>query len=357
MPLNFADFRSDTVTRPTPGMRRAMAEAPVGDDICDGDPTVDELQRTIAEELGKEAALFVPSGTMSNQIALRLHCSPGDEVLCDAECHIYCYEQGGYAQLSGLAANPLRGRHGILSLTDLDGQIRGGDEHLVTTKLLCLENTHNRGGGTIYPLARVQELCGWAREQGLATHLDGARLCNASAATGIPLADWAEPFDTVSVCFSKGLGAPVGSAIVGSAEAIRKARRIRKLFGGGMRQAGIVAAGALYALRHHRERLVEDHERAQRLADGIGAIEGLSPVHPRVPTNIVLFHVDPTLGDATNFQKRLEACGVLTYEFGKQVIRAVTHLDVDDEAVARFVEACRSTVDELHDASGAKGAS
>jgi threonine aldolase len=349
-----ADFRSDTVTKPTPEMRRAMAEAPVGDDVCDGDPTVDELQRTIAEELGKEAALYVPSGTMSNQIALRLHCSPGDEILCEAECHIYCYEQGGYAQLSGLAVNPIPGRHGILSLEDVEDQIRGGDEHLVTTKLLCLENTHNRGGGTIYPLERVRELCDWARKHDLATHLDGARLFNASAASGIPLADWAEPFDTVSVCFSKGLGAPVGSALVGSEKAISKARRVRKLFGGGMRQAGIVAAGALYALNHHRERLVEDHARAQRLADGITRIDGLSPVHSRIPTNIVLICIDQELGSAAKFQKLLEARGVLTYDFGKQILRAVTHLDVDDEAVERFLEACRATVEELQTTSPAR---
>lgn len=346
MTLPPVDFRSDTVTKPTPQMRRAMAEAPVGDDVCDGDPTVDELQRTIAAELGKEAALYVPSGTMSNQIALRIHCSPGDEILCDADCHIVCYEQGGYAQLSGLAVNPVPGRHGILSLDDLDGKVRGGDEHLVTTRLLCLENTHNRGGGTVYPLERVRELCDWAKRHGLATHLDGARLFNAVAATGISPAEWAAPFDTVSVCFSKGLGAPIGSALVGSAEAIRKARRVRKLFGGGMRQAGIVAAGALYALRHHRQRLTEDHGRAQRLADGLAAIDGLSPVHAKVPTNIVLFRVAQALGDAETFQRRLEERGVLTYAFDRQIIRAVTHLDVDDEAVQRFLDACRAITEK-----------
>ena len=351
MTLPFADFRSDTVTRPTPGMRRAMAEAPVGDDVCDGDPTVDELQRTIADELGKEAALFVPSGTMSNQIALRIHCAPGDEILCETDCHIYCYEQGGYAQLSGLAVNPIRGRHGVLSVEELQDEIRGGDEHLVTTRLLCLENTHNRGGGTVYPIERIRELCDWAKRRDLATHLDGARLFNAVAATGVPLSEWGAPFDTISVCFSKGLGAPVGSALVGSAESIRKARRVRKLFGGSMRQAGIIAAGALYALRHHRERLKEDHDRAQRLADGLAAIEGLSPVHAKVPTNIVLFRVDESLGDAETFQKRLEERGVLTYAFGKRVIRAVTHLDVDDEAVARFLDACRAIVEERQSTS------
>lgn len=351
MTLPDADFRSDTVTRPTPEMRRAMAEAPVADDVCDGDPTVDELQRTIAHELGKEAALYVPSGTMSNQIALRLHCSPGDEFLCEAECHIYRYEQGGYAQLSGLAVKPVPGRHGILSLADVKDQFSDAeDEHLTGTTLLCLENTHNRGGGTVYPLDRIRELCDWARGQGLATHLDGARLFNATAATGVPLEAWAKPFDTISVCFSKGLGAPVGSALVGSAEAIRRARRVRKLFGGGMRQSGIIAAGALYALRHHRERLVEDHVRAQRVADGIAQIEGLSPVHPQVPTNIVLFCVEEALGNAVKFRMRLEARGVLTYEFGKQVIRAVTHLNVDDESVERFLDACRATVEELQTA-------
>src|SRR5438876_171736 len=243
--LKCHDFRSDTVTRPTAGMRAAMAQAVVGDDVFDDDPTVHELQDRLAAMLGKEASLFVPSGAMSNQIGLRLHCSPGDEFICEAGCHIYNYEQGAYAQLSGLAVRPVEGQGGILRLEQLVGLIRGSNDHLVRTRLVCLENTHNRGAGRIQPYECVETICNWAHAHGLATNLDGARLFNAAVATGIEAADWARHFDTVSVCFSKGLGAPVGSALSGTREMMARARRHRKLFGGGMRQAGVLAAAAL----------------------------------------------------------------------------------------------------------------
>jgi len=330
-----ADLRSDTVTRPTPGMREAMARAEVGDDVIDADPTVDALQHRLAEVLGKQAAVYMPSGTMTNQVALRVHCRPGDEFLCEAGAHVYNYEQGAFAQLSGLVARTVEGDSGVLEVDSLRPLIRPDDEHQVRTRLVCLENTHNRGGGRVQPFDAVAAICAWARENGLRTHLDGARLFNAVAATGIPADRWAAPFDTVSVCFSKGLGAPVGSALAGTRELIAEARRHRKLFGGGMRQAGIIAAGALYALEHHRERLAEDHENAQVLARAVREARGLRLVPDRVDTNIVIFDVDPALGDAPGFVAALEDEGVLTLPVGPGKIRAVTHLDVSRSDVER----------------------
>jgi threonine aldolase len=270
---------------------------------------------------------------MSNQIGLRVHCSPGDELICDVNCHIYCYEQGAYAQLSGLVTRTVNGEFGILRLEQLTGLIRGGDDHLVNTRLVCLENTHNRGGGKIYPYDEVERICRWAHENGLRTHLDGARLFNAVVATGIPASKWAQHFDTVSVCFSKGLGAPVGSALAGTKEMIAKAKRVRKLFGGGMRQAGIIAAGALFALEHHVERLAEDHANAKLLADVVRQCPGLKLTPEQIETNIVIFDIDPKLGTAEQFAARLEAAGVLTYDIRVQSIRAVTHLDVSRKQV------------------------
>lgn len=239
------DLRSDTVTKPSAEMRVAMANAEVGDDVVGFDPTVESLQDYVADLLGKEAALYMPSGSMTNQIAIRLHCDRGDEFLCEADCHVYNYEQAAFAQLSGIAVRPVQGKHGILQPEQLHGKIRPGGDHLVRTTLVTLENTHNRGGGSIQPLEYVDAICSWAQENKLKRHLDGARLFNAVAATGIDAKRWAQGFDSVSVCFSKGLGAPVGSALAGSKQFIALARRARKLFGGGMRQVGIIAAGAL----------------------------------------------------------------------------------------------------------------
>jgi threonine aldolase len=328
MPTKLIDLRSDTFTKPTPAMRAAMAAADVGDDVFNEDPTVHALQDRIADMLGKEAALYVPSGSMSNQIGVRVHCSPGDEFICEAGCHIYNYEQGAYAQLSGLAARTVQGDYGVLRLDQLTGLIRPDNEHQVRTRLVCLENTHNRGAGRIQPYDNVVEICTWARSHGLATHLDGARLFNAVVATGIPATKWAQHFDTVSVCFSKGLGAPIGSALVGPRDLITKARRYRKLFGGGMRQAGIIAAAALYALDHHIERLAEDHQNAQLLAAAIRETDGLALTPPEIDTNIVIFEVNPQLGTAVDFAARLKNAGVLMLAVGPQLIRAVTHLDV-----------------------------
>jgi len=338
MPEQIIDLRSDTITKPTPGMRRAIAEAVVGDDVFGEDPTVRQLEQRAAELLGKEAALFVASGTMSNQIAVRCQTSPGDEVICEGQCHIYWYEQAGYAQLSGVSMMPVPGDFGILRPEQLARCIRRDDPHFPRTRMLCLENTHNRGAGRIQPYENVQQLCRWAHDHQLVTHLDGARLMNAVVATGIPARDWAAHFDTVSMCFSKGLGAPVGSVLAGSRNCIDRAVRHRKLLGGGMRQAGIIAAAALYALDHHVDRLAEDHAAAQRLAEAIAATDGLRLSPEVVDTNIVCFQVDSDWGTAAEFNATLAQHGLRLLDVGPQRLRAVTHLDVNEGAITRAAE-------------------
>jgi threonine aldolase len=336
------DLRSDTVTQPTPAMRRAMAEAEVGDDVYGEDPTVAALEGKMAGLLGKEAALFVPSGTMANQIAVGVHCMPGDELICGATSHVYVWEGGGIARLSGVTARTLDTTSGLIQRADLEGKVRPDDGHYVRTRLVCLENTHNRGGGRVQPIEEVAAVSSWARENGLAMHLDGARLLNAVVASGIPARDWAEHFDTVSVCFSKGLGAPVGSAIVGSSALIRKAHRLRKVFGGGMRQAGILAAAAIHALDYHVERLADDHANAQLLAAAVSETEGLELESGPVETNLVWFQVSPELGKGSDVVARLRQKGVLVSALGPQVVRACTHLNVSREDCLRAAEAIRS---------------
>lgn len=342
--MHYADFRSDTVTRPTAGMRAAMAAAEVGDDVFGDDPTVNRLEERVADLLGKEAALFVPSGTMSNLIGVRVHCRSGDEMLCEAECHIYYYEQGGYAQINGVAVRPIQGEHGVLRPEQLAGRVCPDDQHFPRTRLLCLENTHNRGGGRVQPYENIEALCGWARRGGLRTHLDGARLMNAAVASGIEAPRWAANFDTVSLCFSKGLGAPVGSALAGPRELIREARRHRKVLGGGMRQAGVLAAAALYAIEHHVDRLAEDHANARRLAEGVLQIPGLRLDGETVDTNIVYFRVDPRVGTSESVVDRLRSQGVLMLALGPDAVRAVTHLDVTADDVDRALAVLRNTV-------------
>lgn len=321
------DLRSDTVSKPTPGMLAAMFAADVGDDVFGEDPTVNRLEERVAAYLGKEAALFVPSGTMSNQIAIRVHCRPGDEILLESNCHIYIWEAGGPAVLSGATCRTIDGTFGILSPTQLEGKIRPDDQHAVRTRLVCLENTHNRGGGTIYPLETVRAISKWAKSNGLAMHLDGARIWNAIVATGVPANVWAAEFDTVSVCFSKGLGTPVGSALAGPKDFIKQARRVRKLFGGAMRQAGFLAAACLYAMDHHVDRLAEDHANAQLLAAAVADVPGLTLTPERVESNIVWVEVSPQLGTAKDVAARLKADGVNVAALGGQVLRMCTHLD------------------------------
>lgn len=338
------DLRSDTVTRPSAGMRAAMASAEVGDDVFGEDPTVRLLEMRVADMLGKEAALFVPSGTMGNQLGIRVHCQAGDEFICESNAHIVFYEQGAYAQLFGVAAQTVEGDHGVLNVEQLVGRIRPlNNDHYPRTRLVCLENTHNRGAGRVQPYDSVVEVCGWAADNGLARHLDGARLFNAVVATGISAADWASHFDTISVCFSKGLGAPIGSALVGPADLMRQARRHRKALGGGWRQAGIVAAGALYALENNIERLAEDHAHARIIAEAVRTSPGLRLDPETVDTNIVIFEIDPELGTAAAFQARLRDEGVLMNVNGPQRLRAVTHLDISREMALTAADILRDT--------------
>ncbi len=335
------DLRSDTVTRPTAAMRRVMAEAEVGDDVYGEDPTVKRLESRTAELLGKEAAVFVPSGTMANQIAVAIHTRPGDELLCGSTSHVYVWEAGGIARLSGVTARTFAGDGGLLSVEMLREAIRPDDAHYARTRLVCLEITHNRGGGRVQPLDEAAAVSRWAREHHLGMHLDGARLWNAVVASGRPAREWGGLFDTVSVCFSKGLGAPVGSALAGSASLIAEARRVRKLFGGGMRQAGVIAAAALYAVDHHIERLSVDHEHARILADAFAGAFGFSLEWGPVESNLVWVVVDPALGTASEVATYLRSHGVLVSALGPQVIRACTHLDVDRDQIDRAAQVIR----------------
>lgn len=324
------DLRSDTVSRPTPAMRAAMAAAPVGDDVYGDDPSVLALEARTAELLGHEAAVYMPSGTMTNQVALRAHTEAGDQILCDACAHIAVLERGAPAALSGLTVRALPGRNGVFDASDVRAACPPSHRFLPQiqppTRLVCVENTHNIGGGTVWPLATLKGVLAAARDLGLRTHLDGARIWNAAVATGIDVAAHASGFDSVSVCFSKGLGAPVGSALAGSAAFVARARRFKALFGGGFRQAGIVAAGALYALDHHRQRLAEDHANARRLAAGLAAVPGVEVDPEAVATNIVRFRLS-ALG-ANAFVERCYGAGVHMLPSGTSGVRAVTHLDV-----------------------------
>lgn len=344
MPEPLIDLRSDTVTRPTPGMRAAMHAALVGDDVFGEDPTVNRLEERVADLLGKEAALFVPSGTMSNQLAVNVHTRPGDELLCDVQCHIYNNEGGGPAVLSGVTCRTFQGDCGILDATQLEDKVRPDDDHQVRTRLVCLENTHNRGGGRVYPFEKIQAIRAWTKKHGLILHLDGARLWNAIVVTGIPARRWGEQFDTVSVCFSKGLGAPVGSALAGPKDVIRQARRVRKLLGGGMRQAGILAAAALYALDHHIDRLADDHRNAQVIAQAIADTPGLRLTPPEVETNLIWFQIDREHGTAWDVEAALRQRGVLIYASSAHTMRACTHLDLSAAQAERVADVIRRTL-------------
>ena len=330
------DLRSDTVTQPTPAMRRAMTEAEVGDDVLGDDPTVQALERRVAGILGKEAAAYMPSGTMTNQVAIRSHTEPGDEIILEAMAHSYFFESGAPAALSGVSCCLLAGERGIFTAAQVKAAVRPRNYHYPVSKLVCVENRHNRGGGSIWPIQTITEVASAAREAGLALHMDGARLWNASVATGIPEREYARYFDSVSVCFSKGLGAPVGSALAGTAAFIDRARRFRKMFGGGMRQAGIIAAGALYALEHHRARLAEDHSSARRLVEGIAGLPGVEFNPATVETNIVIFRI--TSMPAAEMVARLKSGGVLVLATGPDSIRAVTSLEVTRQDMDGAVE-------------------
>jgi threonine aldolase len=341
---DFIDLRSDTVTRPTSAMRKAMAEAKVGDDVFGEDPTVNALQAKVAKILGKEASIFVPSGTMGNQLAIKSHTQPGDEVIIEATSHPYNFEGGASAVLSAVQFYCLRGVRGILDASQFEEAIRPDDHHFPVTKLICLENTHNRGGGTIYPLQKIAEISRFARSKGLLVHLDGARLWNASVASGIKPHKYAQWADSVSVCLSKGLGAPVGSLVAGTKPFVERVHRFRKMFGGGMRQVGILAAAGIYALDHHIERLKEDHGNAKRLALGLSEIQGVSIEPEHVETNIVIFDIAERGMTAAQVRDEMKKKGVLIHPFGKTLIRLVTHLDVSKENIEGALKAFRKVL-------------
>jgi threonine aldolase len=335
---DFIDLRSDTVTRPTSDMRRAIAEAEVGDDVFGEDPTVNALQAKVADLLGKEAALLVPSGTMANQLSIKSHTQPGDEVIIEASSHPYNFEGGAGAALSGIQFHCLKGVRGVLELSQVEEAIRPPDHHFAVTRLICLENTHNRGGGSIYPIEKMADIYRLAKSRGIPLHLDGARLWNASVATGIKPREYAQLADSVSVCLSKGLGAPIGSLVAGSQSFIDRVHRFRKMFGGGMRQAGIIAAAGIYALDHHLERLAEDHQNAKRLAVGLKELKGVTIDPKFVETNIVIFDIANSGMTAAQVAETMKKEGVLIHPVGRTQIRLVTHLDVSRDNIEKALE-------------------
>jgi threonine aldolase len=333
------DLRSDTVTRPTPAMLAAMQAAEVGDDVYDEDPTVRRLETELAARFGLAAGLFCPSGTMTNQLAITAHCAPVSEVICEATAHVYLWEVGGIMHHARASVALLPGDRGRLTATQIEGAIRPTNNvHYPTTSLVCLENTHNRGGGSCYAweeMAAIKQVC---EAHKLPLHLDGARIFNALVATGQDSKSYGQLFDSISVCLSKGLGAPVGSVLLGSAEFIQKCKRLRKLFGGGWRQAGYLAAAGLFALENNVARLADDHRRAAQLADALRPLPYVAEIlEPE--TNLLIFRLDESRLTVADFLGRLEAQGIRASGFGGSWVRFVTHLDVSDDMVARVIAA------------------
>lgn len=340
----FVDLRSDTQTRPTPGMRQAIAAAEVGDDTIGEDPTVNRLEVRLAELLGKEAAVFACTATQANQMAVWTHCRSGDELLIEENGHIGSYEAGAPAALTGVSVRKLRGDAGRLDVDVLAGALRPGSLYFSPTRLVCVENSTNIGGGRTYPLEQLARVGRWAHEQGIKVHLDGARLFNACVARGYSPREAAAAADTVTICFSKGLGCPLGAALAGTAADIQRARRARTLFGGALRQAGIPAAACVYALDHHVARLTIDHENARRFAAGIADIPGIRIDVAAVETNLVFFEVEPDWGTGARFAAALADRGVRLYDIGPQRLRACTHLDVDRVDIERAIAAVRDVL-------------
>ena len=337
------DLRSDTVTVPSDGMRQAMATAAVGDDVWGEDPTVHELQREVAGLLGKEAALYVPSGSMANQISIKVHTNHGDEVLMGWGSHCVCFEGGAAAAISGVQHRIL-GQDGLYTEDDLAGALQPSNVHFPPSTLVWIENTHNRGSGRVFPQARVEAVAALAHERGMKVHLDGARLLNAAAATGLSARELVEPVDSTSICLSKGLGAPVGSVLAGTREFIQQALRYRKMLGGGMRQVGILAAAGLYALEHNVQRLVEDHHNARLFAEGLAPLPNVRLDLDQVESNIVIFDLQPPAPGGDDFLGRCAEQGLLFSQMGPCRIRAVTHMDVNGEACQRAVEIVRGVL-------------
>ncbi len=339
--MSVIDLRSDTVTRPTAEMRAAIAAAEVGDDAHGDDPTVNRLQERVAELMGKEAALYVPSGSMGNQLAIRCATEPGDEVIGDVTTHCYHYEAGGPAAISGVSMRLVDGERGIFTPAQMEAAIRPLAGPYPRTRAVVIENTNNSGGGTVWSVEQVGGVAAVAHEHELHVHTDGARLMNACVARGVKPAEYAQHVDSLSMCFSKGLGAPVGSVLVGEREFIARARRYRRMLGGTMRQAGILAAAALYALDHHVERLAEDHARARKLAEALARLRGIRIDPDTVETNIVFFQVEAQYESAADFVARLREHDVWLLALGPATVRAVTHLDVNDTQIEQAIEAFR----------------
>ncbi len=345
MTQQVSDFRSDTVTRPTPKMRRAMAEAVVGDDVLGDDPTVNRLEAKAAAILGMEAALFVPSGTMGNEIAINVWTSPGDEIIVDNRSHIYLYEAAGPALISGVQVCPIDTKDGVIPLDTIRASIRdSSDVHCPRTRLFCIENTHNMHGGRVLPIDYLRSLRELSLQRQIPIHLDGARIFNASAATGISPAEYASLADSVMFCLSKGLGAPIGSMLVGTSDFIDKASRVRKVLGGGMRQVGVIAAPAIIALDEMVDRLHIDNENAKKIARGIADLAGIVLDPETVETNIVMVHLEPPAPSAAELSHPLEERGVWGIPLGPDTIRFVTHFDVDESDVEHLIEAMRDVL-------------
>lgn len=340
----FVDLYSDTKTRPTPAMRKAMAEAEVGDEQAFEDPTVNELVETVAELLGKEAAVFLPSGTMANEIAYRVHVRPGEEIILDRTGHAVDSETGGPAALAGAMLRTIDGDRGIFTAAQVEAAIRPPNRHSPRTRLVSVENTSNFGGGSVWPMEALDAVCAVAKRHDLATHLDGARLMNAVVAGNHSAARICRGFDSCWLDFSKGLGAPVGAALAGSRDFIDEAWRLKQQMGGAMRQAGIIAAGALHGLRHHVDRLAEDHANARRLAEGLAELPGIAIDPARVETNILFFEITRPGLSAQAFDDGLKAHGVRMGAVGPQRVRAVTHLDVDRDGIDRALTAARAVL-------------
>jgi threonine aldolase len=339
------DFRSDTVTVPTQEMREAMFKAEVGDDVLGEDPTMQELEHRAAEKVGKEAALFVTSGTQGNLVAVLTHTKRGDEVLMESEAHIYYYEVGGMAALGGVIPRLIQGNRGVITPEALSGVLRGENIHFPTPSLLCIENSHNRAGGTIWTPEQVKAVAEVARERGLHVHLDGARIFNAAIAQNCKVSELVAPVDSVMFCLSKGLGAPVGSILAGSAEFINRARKYRKMLGGGMRQAGVLAAAGIVALESMTERLADDHALAWKIGQALAGIAHISVDLERLRTNIVLVEVDPAWGTAEKLAQALEKEEVLAAGFGPQTVRFVTHKDVGELDAAKLVATLKQVME------------
>lgn len=335
------DLRSDTVTKPTAEMRQFMAKAEVGDDVFGEDPTINQLQEMMAKLTGNQSALFVASGTMGNQISINVHTQPGNEVIVEHNSHLYNYESGAPALLSGVQIMPLKGSRGCFTLEQVKQAVRPANVHHPQTALICIENTHNREGGTIFPLDEIKRISHFARENGIHMHLDGARLWNASIATGIPIKEYCQYFDSASLCFSKGLGAPVGSIIVGSYEFIHRARYYRKVYGGAMRQAGILAAAAMYAVQNNFERLKEDHRRARNLGDFIVTLPGIRIDQETLQTNIIVFDVKDSGQSGEEVINSLAKRDVKMLTFAGTKIRAVTNLHITDNDIEHTISALK----------------